>query len=184
LNETAIRSFVAIDIPDEIKDKLFSSYEKCRKEVKASWVKPENLHITLKFLGNCSQDLIGNLGRELESKLKTFGEFYIQVGGFAAFPGVKNARVLWLKAVSESNKLVEICDLVDSVATKVGFPKEKRKPSPHITIARIREPVTLDFSIFNESGDIHEFKCREVAIFKSTLTRCGSIYEVISTIML
>lgn len=184
MNETSIRSFIAIHIPDEIKKKLFSSYEKCTKEIKASWVKPENLHITLKFLGNCSQGLVRNLNRELESKLKDFGEFNIRVGGFAAFPGAKNARVLWIKAVSESNKLVDICDLVDSVANKVGFTKEKRRPTPHITIARIRESISLDFSIFNGLVEIHEFKCRNVVIFKSTLTRYGSIYEVIDTIML
>lgn len=184
MNETEVRSFVAIDIPDEIKDKLFSSYEKYRKEVKASWVKPENLHMTLKFLGNCLPDLIGNLSRELESKLKGFGEFDIRIGGFAAFPGAKNARVLWLKTTSESNKLVEICDIVDLVASKMGFPMEKRRPTPHITVARIREPINLDFSIFDELKDVHEFKCREITIFRSILNRSGSIYEIINTVVL
>ena len=61
-----MRSFIAIDIPDHLKLRLFNNYEKYRKIIKASWVKPENLHITLKFMGNCSPDLIDNLTMELK----------------------------------------------------------------------------------------------------------------------
>lgn len=184
MNEIAIRSFVAIDIPEDIKFKIFDGYEKYRKMIKASWVKPENLHITIKFMGDCSPDLIRNLNVELESRLTGFGKFNILIGGYGAFPGAKNARVLWVKTESVSEKLIEVCNLVNSATSKMGILKEIRKPTPHITIARIRDPITLDLSEINESAELHEFSCREVVIFKSTLTRSGSIYETINKIMI
>jgi len=179
-----VRSFIAINIPSDIKKKLYSDYKKYRDELKVRWVKPENLHITLKFLGNCSYNKIYNLCNNLDSYLHGFGEFNIQIGGYAAFPKGKNPRVIWIKALSESSKLIEICNIVDSISSKSGFPKEIRKPVPHITIARIREPLNIYLSNLNLSENIYEFKCKGVEIFKSTLTRNGSIYEVIDTIIL
>jgi len=140
------------------------------------WVKKENLHITLKFLGETDKmPAIEGKIKEIEGE---FSPFKVSLKGVGAFPSQKRAKILWVGVEEGVKHLTELFSTVENKVHDLGFEKEIRKFTPHITFARIKNgkyslPENTDFSF-------DSFSVNEVTLFKSTLTPKGPIYEIVS----
>jgi len=162
-----MRCFIAIDLNKEIKKKI-SEFQSSIKDTALRMVSPENLHITLLFLGEQSNEEIGRIDKHL--KHISFQPFTIKIQGLGVFPNENLIRVLWLGI--ESPELIALArDIHKSLGKKYDF-------SAHLTIARAKGK--LDRETTKKINKEIEIGCQEVSSFrlkKSTLTPSGPVYE-------
>lgn len=182
-----MRIFVAIDFPEKIKEEIRKLLEKLKEiDSNVKWVKPENVHITIKFLGEVGEEKIENINNRLKEICSSYHNFDISISDIGSFPDWKSPRVIWFGTEGEGKEeLIKLAGVVDK---EFGHPlfsveKEKRSFNAHITIARIKKPENLEklkSAIDNLIFKSDKIKVQEVILMKSTLTRKCPIYEPIS----
>jgi RNA 2',3'-cyclic 3'-phosphodiesterase len=134
-----IRGFVAIELPKTVKTylaEISADLKRCRADVK--WVRPEAMHLTLKFLGNVRGEVIPAIENELRSVLAGEAAMHMQVTGLGAFPGLNKPRVIWAGLKDVSGKMAPLAAEIDKALEPLGFEREKRSFSPHLTLGRVR----------------------------------------------
>jgi 2'-5' RNA ligase len=181
-----VRAFLSIDIDDQ---SLLTHIEQIQqrlnpKAAKMKLVEIENVHFTLRFLGDTKLDKISQIREHLE-KIEV-EPFEIRVAGVGAFPNKRRPRVIWI-GVSEKGQ--QVCDLkleIDSLLQDVGYQAEKRKYTPHATIARVRHVKDSSRIADNLETLVNEpigvMTVSGFTMKKSTLTPTGPIYETLWTI--
>lgn len=137
-----MRLFVAVNFPFEIKKSIGSFIQDLRK-VKADlkWVEPENLHLTVQFLGNVSEEQVADIVEALKRPAAGIAPFTLKLSGVGVFPARERPRVFWVGAAGETDKLLELSRRVQRELKGLGFDPGKNKFSPHLTIARLRSPA-------------------------------------------
>src|SRR5262245_30895231 len=136
------RLFCAIELPQETRAKLRDNIRKVREvcpDVAASWSRPENIHLTVKFFGDVSQKRIPTISSALSRAVQNRAPFQVTIGGSGVFPKPSLARILWIGIDDQSGKLAELIAAVQEECAAEGFEKEKWKFRPHLTIARLRK---------------------------------------------
>jgi RNA 2',3'-cyclic 3'-phosphodiesterase len=144
-----------------------------------SWTKPSNIHLTLKFLGGVEASRIDAVGKAIERAAQGIGPFEVEVGGAGCFPSSRSPRVLWVGITDTPEQLRRLYDNIENQLEGKGFPREKRKFSPHLTIGRIRAPqnsVSVADALIAKGFDSQSFTVREVILMRSDLRPTGSIY--------
>ncbi|MBI4412246.1 MAG: RNA 2',3'-cyclic phosphodiesterase [Deltaproteobacteria bacterium] len=137
---STIRSFVAIPIPDNIKKSVQDWVEPFRRhDSSIRWVRPEGIHLTLKFLGEVEEKRFENFFSEFTQLLTPFRPIRLSVKEVGQFPPSGTPRILWMGLSGEIDPLKLLVRSVDDFFERFGFPKEKRAFAPHVTIARIKE---------------------------------------------
>ncbi|MEW6571635.1 MAG: RNA 2',3'-cyclic phosphodiesterase [Nitrospirota bacterium] len=176
-----IRCFIAIEITEEIKNDLGQLIDILMKfDADVKWVVPENLHITLKFLGNTPPALVPRIRESLERLLTSYKPFYIRICGTGVFPSKKKPRVIWVGVMNldSLNKLKK--DMEESMAL-LGYQKEDREFNPHLTLGRVRSPR----GILNILGELDRFKEKDfgtiyvesIKLMRSELRHGGAQYS-------
>lgn len=135
-----IRTFVAVLISEELRSNVSRVQEEVKKlapDVK--WVAPENLHVTLKFLGNVEEDALPRVFGAVEDAVGGRPAFDLSLGGLGAFPSPAKARVVWVGVQEGKDELIELARDVDATLGKLGFPKEEKAFKAHITIGRAKQ---------------------------------------------
>jgi 2'-5' RNA ligase len=180
------RIFIAVDISDEARSRTAEHIDKMRQfatDVRVSWERPEKLHITLKFFGNVDENLIDKISDAITRIAGRFSSFEIAVTGTGVFTRAKQPRVLWLGIEDRNGSLAEIASQLDSRISRLGFEKEERSFSPHLTIARVREPQKakgLAGAHLQSRFGSEKFIVTELVVYQSELKPTGSVYSVIS----
>ena len=168
-----MRVFVAIDLPKNLKEKISKIYRDVRG-VRGKFVEPENLHITLKFLGEQPPHIVNEISRSLSEI--SYKSFKISVSGIGTF----NNRVVWLGISDGFESTLEPHSLIDEKLKKIGFEKDKNF-HPHITILRVKQILDKGaFTNFLENYSkkhIGSFVAKEFKLKRSILTPQGPIYE-------
>lgn len=176
----AIRTFVCIEIPDSIKARIAELQDSLRPiKTSVSWTKPSNIHLTLKFLGGVSASRIERVGKAVERAAVGISPFEVEVSGAGCFPSPRSPRVLWVGLSRIPDELRKLYASLEEELEQIGFEREKRRLSPHLTIGRIREPrnAQLIAEGLTEAGFDHEaFVATEVTVMRSDLKPTGSIY--------
>jgi 2'-5' RNA ligase len=176
-----MRVFIAIEIENEIRERLARAQE-CLKAVGGvKWVEPKNLHLTLKFLGEVDQGMISRLANELRSAIAGLAGFTIGLGGAGAFPDERRPRVIWVGVEEGVEALFALAQKVEAVCQKLGFEPENRPFSAHLTLGRARGIISvsaLESSLQELSGQTFgRQRVDHIAIVQSTLTKSGPIYR-------
>ncbi|UZE93755.1 MAG: RNA 2',3'-cyclic phosphodiesterase [Candidatus Pacearchaeota archaeon] len=175
-----MRCFIAIDIPSEVREELARAEEVIRgfdKRAKLKIVEPENLHITIKFLGDLTDDQV-NKAKEVLREIK-FEPFKVKLNSFGIFPSLNFIRVVWVDVLPKE-QLIELEKKIDDVISeKLGF-RRNRNFETHITLARakyIGDKQKFVEGLKNITVSPIEFEIKNFSLKKSTLTREGPIYE-------
>jgi 2'-5' RNA ligase len=184
----AIRCFISVNLPDEAKtaiDSIITELKKTGADVK--WVVAENIHLTLKFLGNTDESVIPGIAEALGKKLSLYDAFYITIADVGCFPSEKRPRVIWV-GIKDPDVLRNIQKDVDAVMTGFGFAPEVRPFSPHLTIGRVRSlkkaaELTKRFADFRRS-DFGRVGISAIHIMKSDLKPAGAEYSSLCRISL
>ena len=188
-----IRSFIAIELPDELKAGLtqLQSRFKLSKQPWVKWVDPYSIHLTLKFLGSIAVDRTGEITRAMEEAAQGIFPFYLEVKGLGVFPNLRRVQVAWVGVGGEVDKLGQLQQRIESNLAHLGFTPESRPFTPHLTLARLRDQASLDerqsfgqliASTKFEAGFTIEVDA--ISLMRSQLTREGAIYSRISSVRL
>ncbi|MDD5408560.1 MAG: RNA 2',3'-cyclic phosphodiesterase [Candidatus Omnitrophica bacterium] len=181
-----MRAFIAIEIPDEIKDSLSRIQEKLKAEpFKVSWVKPQNLHLTLKFLGDISLGQLSETKQIISGITKTSG-FGIKLNTLGVFPDMAEARIIWVGDDQPPLELKELAEQLEIRLSVSGIPRQQRPFNAHITIGRIKNRLLLsdlqkvtDKIKKDMEGTSWKFNCSKVTLFESKLGPGGPTYTVL-----
>jgi 2'-5' RNA ligase len=188
-----IRSFIAVLLPDEVKQALAGLQERLRSggRVPARWVDPGNIHLTLKFLGNISPGMVGRITSAIESAAREVKPLRIRVEGIGAFPNTNRVNIVWVGLTGDIERLALLQKRIDARLSPLGFRPENRPFTPHLTIARLRDHASPDERrqlgrlIDEISFDTpHSIDVTAVHLMKSQLTREGPVYSELSTVNL
>lgn len=187
-----IRAFFAIDLPVEFKQQLglaMTALElHLKKEFKGNpfhWVKPQNLHLTLQFLGQVDEEAVAKLLQQVSEELKGLPSFYLKLGSLEWFPGSQRPRVLSLKA-EPHEVLAKLAQALGKAAESLGYKIEDRPFRAHLTLARVEGLRNLDPELLNSFGGpvLPEMFVKEVVFFRSETQSGGSVYTRLASIEL
>jgi len=183
-----MRTFIAIELPEDIKKKIEQLQAPLKKtDAFVSWVKPKNIHVTLKFLGEVSEEKIGAVFSATEKALEGARKFTMNLQGMGGFPDLKRPRVIWVGTGSGEKELSRMAERIEQEMEKIGFPKEKRKFSPHFTIGRVKSQKNIEGLLrLVKSSDFQtdEIQVEEVVVMKSQLHPAGAIYTPLKKVPL
>ena len=177
-----IRSFLAFELPFEIRNIVARvSRELSQSALKARWVKVDNIHLTVVFMGNIETGDIQGIGQGVKEVCQTFPPFDLSLRGIGCFPNRRNPRVLWLGLDGDIEPMADFRDALQEHLTGFGIKEEKRKFKPHLTLARFRKPKKMDFKeeqLLSKYEDISSSVCslKELVLFKSDLKPTGAVY--------
>lgn len=172
----SMRLFVAIEIEPEIRDRISEFVARLRPGLsKARWVRPEGLHITLKFLGNVADDRSSRIEGALRAVQAN--AVRVSVAKLGVFPNPKSPRVLWV-GVDAGDRLGRLARAVDQQMGSIGFQSEKREFSPHVTLARFNHPPRGNLgSLLSEAPpSFGTMTANEFHLYESKLSPQGSRY--------
>jgi len=186
-----IRSFVAIDLPDEAKKGLTSLRRELERDEHrfVKWVDPGGVHLTLKFLGNIPSRRVTEVTEAMRKAAQGLSPFLLEISGLGAFPSLKQPRVVWVGAGGQLDKLSTLQQNIDSALATLGFTREERPFVPHLTLARVREGASAsERTRFGElvgsvtfEGKYH-VEVEAVRLMRSQLTPAGAIYTCLSAV--
>ena len=188
-----IRSFIAIELPDEVKSALdqLQAQLKTGKQLPVKWVDPYNIHLTLKFLGNIDVNKVREITGAMEAAAQGVSPFKLEVKDLGVFPNLKRVRVVWVGVSGEVAQLSQLQQRIESNLSPLGFAPEPRSFTPHLTLARVREQASLDeqqnfgqLIASTKFETVYEFGVYSINLMKSQLTREGAIYSRISSVKL
>jgi len=188
-----IRSFIAIDLPDELKLGLtqLEARLKLDKQPWVKWVNPDSIHLTLKFLGNIAIDRTGEITRAMENAVQGISPFHLEVKELGVFPNLRRVQVAWVGISGEVDKLSQLQKRIETTLTPLGFAPESRAFTPHLTLARLRDQASLDERqrfgqlITNAKFEAaYTIEVDAISLMRSQLTREGAIYSRISLVEL
>ena len=189
-----IRTFIAIELDESIKDGLTKLQERLKGKVprgSARWVRPKGIHLTLKFLGDVPADQIGEITRALERSCQGFAPFSLSCGGLGCFPNLKRPRVVWVGIQEETGTLAQLKKAIEENVAPLGYPTEKRKFSPHLTLGRVQKRASSgdrrrlgELVGASEIGMLGQMEVRSVNLIRSDLRPSGAVYTRLAEVEL
>ncbi|HLG18586.1 MAG TPA: RNA 2',3'-cyclic phosphodiesterase [Bdellovibrionota bacterium] len=185
-----LRLFVAVLIPENVKQVIAAAIEPLRQERDTSclrWSRPEQIHFTLKFLGGVPESQLDNIKAALQKQLREATGFTLQPNGVGSFGNRRFVRAVWVGLDGEAAKLVELAENIEQALNPLGYPREKKCFAPHLTIARVQRDANIKQhdalrSVLEQftPPKLPAFTVDRVSLMQSTLNPKGSIYEEIA----
>src|SRR6266576_6895415 len=177
-----MRLFVALAIPEEIRERLASLLRELKNADPAPrWIPPQNLHVTLKFIGEVASERGTAIGEAL-AEIRLGKQIYLEFRGLGFFPNARRPRVLWTE-IESSNDLARLASTIDRALWPLGIPLETKPFVPHLTIARFKQPqVSPALSAEIAKHQICTFgtiSAAEFHLMESTLKSSGAEYTTL-----
>ncbi len=172
-----MRVFIAVDIPDDIKKPILELQKEIKKFINYKEVEKENLHITLKFLGEINEKQFEYIKNNLEKI--NYRKFECSLIGVGAFPSINYPRVIWVGVGEGKDHFKNLFNYIESFSSVIR--KEGKKYEPHLTIGRVKYTLDkenwLKFWNRNKNKFFGKFLVDKIKIKKSILMYKGPIYE-------
>jgi 2'-5' RNA ligase len=184
-----LRTFIAVELDKELRDGLDRLQQRLRGQVAprcVRWVRPEGVHLTLKFLGDTTPEQIEQVKAALVNAAGEVGPFTFTVGGLGCFPNARQPRVVWVGLDEPTGALKRLRDAVEAQVAPLGFPTEKRPFSPHLTLGRVQRHASK--SEVREIGEVvaaspvsvvGRMEVTAVSYIKSDLKPSGAVYTTL-----
>ena len=188
-----VRSFIAIELPDEVKAGLaqLEAQLKLSKPPSVKWVDPYSIHLTLKFLGSIAVAKISEITQAMQEASRGLSPFRLEVKGLGVFPNLRRVQVVWVGIGGEVDKLHQLQQRIESNLVPLGFTPESRPFTPHLTLARLRdralpaERESFGQLIANTHFEmVYTIEVDSINLMRSQLTREGAIYSRLSSVEL
>ncbi len=194
----AYRAFVAIELPEDLRRRCAALIDRLREHAPGvGWVRPRNLHLTLKFLGMTRPSQAERLSESLAHKAAKLPPFAVSLEGLGAFPSPRRPRVLWVGIGEGREALRDLAGKVDGAAGKAGFSRETRAFSPHLTLGRVKmarvgsidgpinRPIDWpDFIARLDPGPLGRFTADALTLVRSELGPGGAVHTPLQRVPL
>jgi 2'-5' RNA ligase len=185
---SVIRAFIAIDLSDEIQlrlEEVQKNYRAQLNNIPIRWVVAENIHLTLKFLGDVSLSNLNILTDMIGVEISSHHQFDISVGGSGAFPNNRHPRVIWI-GVEAPSELAAIQNGIETTTARLGYTREERPFTPHLTLGRVSRNInSQDVKIISKTldstrvGFLGVTCVDKIHLYRSDLHPTGAVYTQI-----
>lgn len=185
---SVIRAFIAIDLSSDIQhrlDDVLQNYKSQLSNITIRWVAASNIHLTLKFLGDVSLSNLNILTDLIQTEISTHHQFDISVGGSGAYPNIRQPRVIWI-GVEAPPELSAIQSGIETTTARLGYTREERGFSPHLTLGRVsRNATSQDVKAISKAleatkvGFLGATCVEKVHLYRSDLQPTGAVYTQI-----
>lgn len=181
-----IRLFIALNIQQSIKEYLTKIIDDFKsKGGKIKWVEPDNMHLTLKFLGNTEYSLVEGIKSQLDNLTADSTQIISDLSRIGGFPNLRAPKVLWVDLEKNRDQIIELAKSIDTSLSEIGFATDNKPFKPHLTLGRVKKDDNLEqltdylckFKLENK-----EIVFDSLSLIKSTLTNEGPIYKSLHTI--
>ncbi|GMR23628.1 MAG: RNA 2',3'-cyclic phosphodiesterase [Acidobacteriota bacterium] len=188
-----MRVFLAIELSSIVRERIAALQDELKARIPPGagvrWVRPENLHLTLRFLGDVTPSVVSALVETLPEGVRGCQPFSFSLRGGGCFPNAKRPRVAWVGVDPVPDDLCRVQRAADEAVRHHGFPPEGRGFEPHLTIARFKTSKTLEKSVpplmtALEEHDFGETRVSEIVLFESRLSDTGANYHVVERVRL
>ncbi|MBN1831890.1 MAG: RNA 2',3'-cyclic phosphodiesterase [Deltaproteobacteria bacterium] len=177
-----IRSFLAFELPLEVETVVTRVSDELRKSsLDAKWVKPENIHLTIVFMGDIEADKIPAIKEEIREACLIYDAFDISLKGLGCFPHTRKPRVIWIGLDGDLERMSSFRDALQECLIPFGIKEEKRGFKPHLTLGRFREPRRTnseELELLSRYGNVTSPVCSlmQLCLFRSELKPGGARY--------
>lgn len=180
------RIFLAIDIPEKIKEQINNFNEKLKKlEINANFVEKENLHINLKFFGDTEEEKKEKIIETIKEVSENFNSFQLKAKDIGVFPNMNHIKVVWVGIEDKKDNLSNLQKELENEFEKIEIKKENRNFVPHITLCRIKLGKNIEKIIKaikeNKDNEFGTFAVENISLIKSELLPKGPIYTIEKT---
>lgn len=179
--EDVMRCFIAIEVPSEVKAAFIELQKDLRSAgADVAWTNPDNVHLTLKFLGEIDKKLVSEVERVCRETIAATPPFNLSLNGIGLFPNERHPRVLWVGLGGELETLERLQEQLDEKLAGIGFEIEEKDFQPHLTVGRIRSNKNLGDLLARSDGyalPSLSFVVREIVLMKSDLLPSGACYS-------
>jgi len=188
MSKEIIRTFIAVELTPQVKNSLGGLQQILKRTgADVKWVKPENIHLTLKFLGETRVEDLDKINKVMDKIAKDFNRFEVSLSDLDAFPSENAPRVIWVGLDDRNNLCSKIAERLEEEMQYFGFKKESRRFKPHLTLGRIRSPMNRLKLVeeiksqqgYFKRGEALQIQISSLSLIKSTLTPGGPIYETL-----
>jgi 2'-5' RNA ligase len=186
-----IRTFIAVELPQEIRLALetLQARLKSPNQPWVKWVDPHGIHLTLKFLGNIANDRVDEIIEAMREAAGGIPALHLELKGTGAFPNLKRVQVVWVGLEGEIERLRQLQQRIEASLSRLGFARESRPFTPHLTLARVRDRASAeDRQAFGQAiagasleAD-YPFEVTAIGLIKSQLTREGALYSQLGVV--
>jgi 2'-5' RNA ligase len=183
------RVFFAVELSQEIAAGVRRIQEGLKAHAPSvRWVRPEGIHLTLKFLGEVDSDRVEGIVHKAEDGVQAVRPFNLGLRRCGGFPNAKNPRVIWIGVDDPSGELKKVQTRVEEGMEELGFVREGREYAPHLTLGRLhpgkgKETIARALDAIKES-DLGTMEVREICLFRSQLKPTGAEYTKLKVIPL
>jgi len=189
IGQVKIRTFIAVKLPDHVIRRLSECQQDLKKHnMRIKWTRPENIHLTLKFLGDIHPDDVGPVRQVIEASVEEFGPIKLCVRGVGVFPGIRRPRILWTGISGQTDVLEKLHQAIDAGLNTLGFAKDERRFTGHLTLGRFRGYLDSELliDVMKTYTDMvsDEFLVNTVHVYKSDLKPSGPVYTNLSSLWL
>ena len=140
----SLRIFLAVPVEQDILDTLVKAVDRLRESrAPVRWVRPEGMHLTVKYLGDTDPEKLGPLIQAVGEVCGEIEPFPMSVSGIGAYPNMRRPRVVWAGVEELSGTLLRLAEDVEDACARMGWPREKRKFSPHVTVGRVKGKINI-----------------------------------------
>lgn len=187
------RLFIAVELPFDLKQRIQDMVTDLRGKDLGGfrWVRPENIHLTLKFLGETPAERLPEITTAMTVATSGIEPFTLKLGKAGVFPNVRRPRVFWFGLDESLEQLMELQSKLQTALNSIGFPEEKGRFSPHLTLARISRKLSLAEQLSFEPQrqwfqglELHPLRVQYISLIESQLSHQGARYLQKSTVRL
>ena len=181
-----VRVFLAVELSDEMRETLRHLQDNLRQHMRlrgVQWVRPESLHVTVKFLGEIEEPQAEVIHDLLQPVLTTQSPFFLDAAELGVFPGVRSPRVLWVGFHGAgTDAMIRLVQEVESALTRIGIAPEGRPYQPHLTLARIKEQPRevggrlQERELLGRTARYGTLPVERLSLMKSDLRPFGAVY--------
>lgn len=174
------RLFIALNLPDQIKAELVLVQKKLKKQnLNAKWVRPENLHLTLVFLGYLNLEKIPILKSILKKVVLQIKPIELELAGINGFPKLTKTRIVFVNLKGELGKLNALAFKIKKGLKKTKISFDEKPVKAHLTLARLKKPVDLTKTVNQIKVRKLKFNLKKVELIKSQLLPQGPVYQAL-----
>jgi 2'-5' RNA ligase len=184
-----VRLFVACEVPDEVKEAIGETIESLRKKSGPAvrWIKPEGVHVTLKFLGEVPAKKLPAVKLAIQEAVVGHSPFELEFSNIGTFGGREGLRIMWVGIAGDVLRLEALVRAVNAALAVVGYEPERRPFRPHLTLGRVRDEIgtrqraEIEVAVGKTEVPGVSWRTSQVSLMRSKIGPGGASYEVLAT---